>query len=185
MTDWTEAKIETLRRLWAEGLSAAEIGRRLRTTKNSIVGKAHRLKLDGRPLPIRAPQPAQPGRNSRVTPVVSGARRLPPGALPPRHRRHGGILRRRCRRAQRPPRPDPGADRKKRHGARPRRAAPAAPRCRRQRRQGTGCVQPAPSRRWGLHPRRPSGVGAYPSARRVRPAGSPARRRIAPAAPPR
>jgi GcrA cell cycle regulator len=39
--------------LWAEGVSSAEIGRRLGTTKNAVVGAAHRLGLAGRPSPIR------------------------------------------------------------------------------------------------------------------------------------
>jgi len=51
--EWTEEQIETLRRLWAEGLSTAEIGRRMGISKNAVVGKAHRLRLPGRPSPIR------------------------------------------------------------------------------------------------------------------------------------
>lgn len=39
--------------LWAKGVSAAEIGRIMGRTKNSIVGRAHRLKLPGRKSPIR------------------------------------------------------------------------------------------------------------------------------------
>ena len=51
--EWTEAVIAELRRLWTEGLSTAEIGRRLGVSKNAVVGKAHRLALDPRPSPIR------------------------------------------------------------------------------------------------------------------------------------
>ena len=43
--------IARLRDLWAEGLSTAEIGRRLGVSKNAIVGKAHRLELSARPSP--------------------------------------------------------------------------------------------------------------------------------------
>lgn len=50
---WDEETIRHLRELWAQGLSTAEIGRRLGVTKNAIVGKAHRLDLDARPSPIR------------------------------------------------------------------------------------------------------------------------------------
>lgn len=50
---WTAAKIDRLRELWAEGLSAAAIGRELKMSKNAIVGKAHRLGLPDRPSPIR------------------------------------------------------------------------------------------------------------------------------------
>jgi len=51
--DWTDEVIEKLRQLWAEGLSTAEIGRRLNISKNAVVGKAHRLNLSPRPSPIR------------------------------------------------------------------------------------------------------------------------------------
>jgi len=50
---WDEETIRSLRDLWAQGLSTAEIGRRLSVSKNAIVGKAHRLDLDARPSPIR------------------------------------------------------------------------------------------------------------------------------------
>ena len=52
-TVWTQELIDDLGRLWAEGHSTAEIGRRLGVSKNAIVGKAHRLDLDARPSPIR------------------------------------------------------------------------------------------------------------------------------------
>ncbi|MGH7042669.1 MAG: GcrA family cell cycle regulator, partial [Acetobacteraceae bacterium] len=58
---WTEEMIGQLRVLWDEGLSTAEIGRRLGTSKNAIVGKAHRLDLSPRPSPIRpSPEGARP-----------------------------------------------------------------------------------------------------------------------------
>jgi len=50
---WNEETILLLKELWAQGHSAAEIGRRLAVTKNAIVGKAHRLDLTARPSPIR------------------------------------------------------------------------------------------------------------------------------------
>ncbi|MCQ2915127.1 MAG: GcrA family cell cycle regulator [Alphaproteobacteria bacterium] len=51
--DWSDEKIEELRRLWNEGLTTAEIGRRLNVSKNAVVGKAHRLDLAKRPSPIK------------------------------------------------------------------------------------------------------------------------------------
>lgn len=51
--EWTDDAIIRLRNLWDEGLSTAEIGRRLSISKNSVVGKAHRLELPARPSPIR------------------------------------------------------------------------------------------------------------------------------------
>ncbi len=51
--EWTEETIARLRELWAEEHSTAEIARRMGISKNAVVGKAHRLNLDGRPSPIR------------------------------------------------------------------------------------------------------------------------------------
>lgn len=50
---WTDEMVEELKRLWAEGVTTGEIGRRLNISKNSIVGKVHRLGLSGRPSPIK------------------------------------------------------------------------------------------------------------------------------------
>lgn len=51
--EWTEKLVEQLKQLWTDGLSTAEIGRRLGITKNAVIGKAHRLGLPSRPSPIR------------------------------------------------------------------------------------------------------------------------------------
>ncbi|MBE6445140.1 MAG: hypothetical protein E7019_03670 [Alphaproteobacteria bacterium] len=50
---WTDEMIEQLKKMWDEGLTTGEIGRRLNVSKNSIVGKVHRLGLSGRPSPIK------------------------------------------------------------------------------------------------------------------------------------
>ena len=71
-TTWTETAITDLRRLWDEGHSTAEIGRRLGVSKNAVVGKAHRLELPPRPSPIR--RAGRPARRSaprpRAAPLV-------------------------------------------------------------------------------------------------------------------
>lgn len=51
--EWTDEQIEELNRLWNEGLPTSEIGRLLGTTKNAVVGKAHRLGLTKRQSPIK------------------------------------------------------------------------------------------------------------------------------------
>jgi GcrA cell cycle regulator len=51
--DFTDLEIAEVRALWAEGHSTAEIGRRLGRSKNSVVGKSHRLCLPLRPSPIK------------------------------------------------------------------------------------------------------------------------------------
>ena len=46
---WTEERVEQLKRLWAEGLSASQIAGRLGgVTRNAVIGKVHRLGLSGR-----------------------------------------------------------------------------------------------------------------------------------------
>lgn len=49
---WSEDAIAQLRTLWDEGHSGEEIGRRMRLSKNAVVGKANRLGLPPRPSPI-------------------------------------------------------------------------------------------------------------------------------------
>jgi GcrA cell cycle regulator len=51
--EWNDTIIAELKGLWSDGLSTAEIGRRLGISKNAVVGKAHRLDLSPRPSPIR------------------------------------------------------------------------------------------------------------------------------------
>src|SRR5271165_1847740 len=51
--EWNDETIVRLRTFWNEGLSTAEIGRRIGVSKNAVVGKAHRLGLSARPSPIR------------------------------------------------------------------------------------------------------------------------------------
>lgn len=76
--DWTDATIGRLRALWAEGLSTAEIGRRLGTTKNAVVGKSHRLDLPARPSPIRRDGIRQAPRTRRLRgPTLPSLRSLP------------------------------------------------------------------------------------------------------------
>jgi len=59
---WTEERVRLLREMWAQGLSASQIAHRLGgVTRNAVIGKAHRLGLEGRPSPIKgtpgAPRP--------------------------------------------------------------------------------------------------------------------------------
>lgn len=65
---WTEERVELLKKLWMEGLSASQIAAVLGdgVTRNAVIGKVHRLKLSGRAKPqgatprVRsAPRPQQ------------------------------------------------------------------------------------------------------------------------------
>ena len=87
--DWTQEQIADLMRLWNEGLSTSEIGKRLGITKNAVVGKAHRLHLSARPSPIkrvalRLPlvKPALPKPAVMTAPVASPAAPSAPQAAP-------------------------------------------------------------------------------------------------------
>ena len=64
---WTEERVELLKKLWLEGLSASQIAGGLGegVTRNAVIGKVHRLKLSGRAKPATstprvrsAPRPA-------------------------------------------------------------------------------------------------------------------------------
>ena len=50
---WTDERIVVLKKLWAEGLTATQIAQRLGdgVTRNSVIGKVHRLGLGGRATP--------------------------------------------------------------------------------------------------------------------------------------
>lgn len=47
--NWTNDRVELLKKLWMEGLSASQIAAELgEVTRNGVIGKIHRLKLGGR-----------------------------------------------------------------------------------------------------------------------------------------
>ena len=55
---WTDERVEQLKQLWADGLSASQIARQLGgVTRNAVIGKVHRLGLAGRATPARADRP--------------------------------------------------------------------------------------------------------------------------------
>lgn len=89
---WTDDRVQTLSRLWREGLSASQIACALSggITRNAVIGKVHRLGLSGRGKPStpRARPPREP-RRGRIrrppTPPSCGLRWLEPArASPPR-----------------------------------------------------------------------------------------------------
>ena len=73
---WTEERVELLKKLWLEGLSASQIAGVLGegVTRNAVIGKVHRLKLTGRA------KPASSTPRARATPRPStGVRRISTG----------------------------------------------------------------------------------------------------------
>ena len=68
---WTDERVELLKKLWMEGLSASQIAAELGdgVTRNAVIGKVHRLKLSARAKPTNttprtrpAARPAAPRR---------------------------------------------------------------------------------------------------------------------------
>jgi len=59
---WTQERVELLRKLWLEGLSAAQVAAELGSgvTRNAVIGKIHRLGLAERGKPSSAPRPRAP-----------------------------------------------------------------------------------------------------------------------------
>ncbi len=56
--NWTDERVEQLKGLWNEGLSASQIARALGgVSRNAVIGKVHRLGLAGRALPAKIDRP--------------------------------------------------------------------------------------------------------------------------------
>jgi GcrA cell cycle regulator len=72
---WTDERVEILKKLWLEGLSASQIAKQLGgVTRNAVIGKVHRLGLSGRATPsqptrtaFRTPRPARPVMSAPAT----------------------------------------------------------------------------------------------------------------------
>ena len=64
---WTDERVELLKKLWADGLSASQIAAELGgITRNAVIGKVHRLGLSGR---AKSPSSAAPRqRKARAHP---------------------------------------------------------------------------------------------------------------------
>jgi GcrA cell cycle regulator len=92
---WTDERVETLKRMWAEGQSASQIAKELGgVTRNAVIGKVHRLGLSNRvggkdedevaPAPSAA---ARPDPAPRVDPAprteAATARPAPDRPAPP------------------------------------------------------------------------------------------------------
>jgi GcrA cell cycle regulator len=72
---WTEERVELLKKLWSDGLSASQIAAELGgITRNAVIGKVHRLGLSGRaksnssaaPRPRKARSPSHMLRIGRA-----------------------------------------------------------------------------------------------------------------------
>ncbi|TLP46029.1 MULTISPECIES: GcrA family cell cycle regulator [Cohaesibacter] len=88
---WTDERVELLKKLWADGLSASQVAAELGgVTRNAVIGKVHRLGLSGRakttttaPRARRSrPQSSRPARPSSGPAPTVGATALKADAKP-------------------------------------------------------------------------------------------------------
>ena len=65
---WTDDRVELLKKLWADGLSASQIAGELGgITRNAVIGKVHRLGLSGR---AKAPSSSVPRQRKPRVPSM-------------------------------------------------------------------------------------------------------------------
>ena len=75
---WTDDRVEILKKLWQDGLSASQIAAQLGgVTRNAVIGKVHRLGLSGRAKSPSSgsPRPRKPrvsGNGLRMRPQYRG-----------------------------------------------------------------------------------------------------------------
>lgn len=83
---WTDERVETLKRMWAEGQSASQIAKELGgVTRNAVIGKVHRLGLSnrapgGREDEEETPVAAKP--EAKAEPAAAAARPEPAAPRP-------------------------------------------------------------------------------------------------------
>ena len=69
---WTDERVELLKKLWAEGLSAAQIANKMGgVTRNAVIGKVHRLGLSGRATPAKPQRGCAQTLERKIVPVVA------------------------------------------------------------------------------------------------------------------
>src|SRR5438045_4959711 len=67
LMSWTDERVELLKILWGDGLSASQIAGELGgITRNAVIGKVHRLGLSGR---AKAPSSSVPRQRKPRTPA--------------------------------------------------------------------------------------------------------------------
>ncbi|HEY8566523.1 MAG TPA: GcrA family cell cycle regulator [Beijerinckiaceae bacterium] len=78
---WTDDRVEVLKRLWNEGLSASQIAAELGgVSRNAVIGKVHRLGLSGRG---KAPAPGPGADHAAAARPKPKAMPRPPSAPTP------------------------------------------------------------------------------------------------------
>ena len=95
---WTDERVETLKKMWADGQSASQIAKELGgVTRNAVIGKVHRLGLSNRAggpggpadaegedeIAVAAPPPPRPAAEAPRAPEPARAADARPAAPPP------------------------------------------------------------------------------------------------------
>jgi GcrA cell cycle regulator len=73
---WTDERVELLKKLWADGLSASQIAGELGgITRNAVIGKVHRLGLSGRAKSTSSatPRPRKTRSSGHILRIGRGA----------------------------------------------------------------------------------------------------------------
>ncbi|MGB7431558.1 MAG: GcrA family cell cycle regulator [Ahrensia sp.] len=74
---WTDERVDQLKKMWSEGLTASQIAAKLGgVSRNAVIGKVHRLKLESRaqsPKSTSGRKPAAPRAAAAAPRVGSGA----------------------------------------------------------------------------------------------------------------
>jgi GcrA cell cycle regulator len=78
---WTDERIDQLKRLWGQGMTASQIAEDLGgVSRNAVIGKAHRLGLEARPSPVKGGAAADA---SHAAATATPAAERPVPAVPP------------------------------------------------------------------------------------------------------
>ena len=82
---WTDERIDRLKHLWTQGMTASQIADELGgVSRNAVIGKAHRLGLQSRPSPVKPndplPAPAESAPRPAVSPIAEPAEQPAPAA---------------------------------------------------------------------------------------------------------
>jgi GcrA cell cycle regulator len=83
---WTDERIERLRELWSQGVTASQIADELGgVSRNAVIGKAHRLGLQSRPSPVKPNEPEAPApAAAKPKPAAKAAAPAPEPAPEPK-----------------------------------------------------------------------------------------------------
>ena len=80
---WTDERVETLKKMWAEGQSASQIAKELGgVTRNAVIGKVHRLGLSNRVGPGTSAEDEGTAASATATAAPSPAAPAKPAPAP-------------------------------------------------------------------------------------------------------